>query len=303
MQCSQGFNIAEEIPQLFWPTEWDSSKKDVTDEIKQFYEKTPFPDYDEFDDANSLRLKSRKGIFAKLLDDQIPLGYNVLECGCGTGQLSNFLGLANRNVFATDMCMNSLRLAQNFKIQNDIQNVAFLQMNLFRPCFSKEVFDLVISNGVLHHTSDPFAGYKSILQLVKPKGHIIIGLYHKYGRVLTDIRRFIFNMTKDRFRFLDGTISKDASAKAKQESWFKDQYKNPHESKHTIAEILQWLDSTGVTFVKSIPKVELFEYITEDTNLFSPDEVTSKFELTVVELGMITNYKEGGFFIVIGQKK
>jgi len=100
---------------------------------------------------------------------------------------------------------------------------------------------LVISNGVLHHTSDPFLGFKTISKLVRPKGYIIIGLYHKYGRIITDIRRIINNATKDKFKFFDRrAVDKDISA-AKGTAWFLDQYKNPHESKHTVGEVLHWL--------------------------------------------------------------
>ena len=47
-------------------------KEDVTNSVKSFYEETPFPNYDDFDDVSSLLMKSRQGIFAKLLDEQIP---------------------------------------------------------------------------------------------------------------------------------------------------------------------------------------------------------------------------------------
>ena len=48
------------------------------------------------------------------MNEQIPFNVNVLEVGCGTGQLTNYLGLASRNVFGTDMCLNSLKLAEVF---------------------------------------------------------------------------------------------------------------------------------------------------------------------------------------------
>jgi len=77
----------------------------------------------------------------------------------------------------------------------------------------------------------------------------LIGLYHKYGRVFTDIRRFIFRMTNNRLRFLDTRLNDTKLNIARKEAWFKDQYKNPHESKHTISEILEW-------FKKSDERVE-----------------------------------------------
>ena len=38
-------------------------------------------------------------------------------------------------------------------------------------------FDVVLCNGVLHHTSDPYGGYRGIARLVKPGGLIVVGLY------------------------------------------------------------------------------------------------------------------------------
>jgi cyclopropane fatty-acyl-phospholipid synthase-like methyltransferase len=57
-----------------------------------FYERTPFPNYDDFDSAEALRLKARRGVFAKLLDEQIRPGSSILEFGCGTGATEQFSG-------------------------------------------------------------------------------------------------------------------------------------------------------------------------------------------------------------------
>jgi SAM-dependent methyltransferase len=165
--CSRTFSVERGVAQLFWPTDF-SSKVDVTEAVKAFYEETPFPNYDDLDSPEQLRAKAEEGLFARLLNDQIPHGSKVIECGCGTGQLSNFLGLTwGRTVFGTDLCMNSLRLGHRFKDQHDITGVSFVQMNLFRPAFRPGSFDVVISNGVLHHTSDPYGGFRSILRLLK----------------------------------------------------------------------------------------------------------------------------------------
>lgn len=303
LNCHQSYQVRDGIPSLFWPNEWDASKEDVTDEIKSFYEKTPFPNYDEFDNAGSLINKAKRGLFAKLLDEQIPFGARILECGCGTGQMTNFLSIANRTVIGTDICFNSLKLADDFRKNNDLKRAHFYQMNLFRPSFKPQSFDLVISNGVLHHTSDPFLAFKSISNLVKPNGYILIGLYHKYGRLITDLRRVIFNMTKDKLKFLDQrTINKDIS-QAKRNAWFKDQYKNPHESKHTVGEVLHWLDSTKFTFINTIPKTIPFKIVNESERLFKPDKLGNQFERFIVNIGMVfTGHREGGFFTIIAKR-
>ena len=49
--------------------------------------------------------------------------------------------------------------ANGFRRQNLLHTVHFAQMNLFKPVFQESSFDLVICNGVLHHTSDPRGEY------------------------------------------------------------------------------------------------------------------------------------------------
>jgi len=52
--CSQRYPITDGIPQLFVPNDWGDGKLDVTDIVKDFYEETPFPNYDDFDSRESL---------------------------------------------------------------------------------------------------------------------------------------------------------------------------------------------------------------------------------------------------------
>ena len=233
---AHSFSVEHRIPLMFYPNEW-GAKTDVTSTVRSFYDKRPFPDYDDTDSDFTLQQKAEKGVFARLLNEQIPLGAKILEVGCGTGQMSNYLGLKwGRTVFGTDLSLNALKLGQEFKNKNNIANVLFINMNLFRPSFKQQTFDVVICNGVLHHTSDPFLGFQSIARLVKDGGHIIIGLYNRYGRVPTDIRRLVFRVLGIRFMFLDPRLRGAKLSKPRRDAWFHDQYKHPHESKHTIGE-------------------------------------------------------------------
>ena len=307
VRCSLGqhsFEVDGSIPLLFWPNDWDG-KSDVTEMVRSFYEETPFPNYDDVDSEWSLREKAERGVFARLLDEQIPYGAKVLEVGCGTGQLSNFLGLKwGRTVFGADLSLNSLTLGHGFKRDNSVENVAFVQTNLFRPAFKPESFDLVVSNGVLHHTSDPHLAFESIARLVKPGGHIVIGLYNTFGRIPTDIRRLIFAVSGNRFKFLDSRLRDKSLNEMRRHTWFMDQYKHPHESKHTIGEVMRWFDDAGFDFVKGIPKPRAFESFAEDEQLFAPGPGGSSLDHFIVQAGMLlTGGSEGGFFVMIGSKR
>jgi hypothetical protein len=148
-QCGHVFHKEDGIWLMFWPHEHFNSPGDVTEQVKTFYEQTPFPNYDDRDSVQLLIDKARKGGYAQALNRAIPYNSTVLEVGCGTGQLSNFLGVSCQRVIGVDLCLNSLRLGEQFRDKHGLNRVRFTQMNLFRPCFKPEQFDVILCNGVL----------------------------------------------------------------------------------------------------------------------------------------------------------
>lgn len=291
---------------MFLPAEISGPRKgkDVEATVRSFYEETPFPNYEVFENTDGLLQKAEKNLFIRLLDQQVPFNIKVLEVGCGTGQLTNFLGIGHRVVFGTDMCMNSLKLAQGFKVQNNLERVGFYQMNLFKPIFREESFSLVICSGVLHHTGNPLLGFQTISRLVKKGGYIIIGLYNTYGRLITDMRRVFFRISRGRFKFLDPRLQGGERSDLRNSAWFKDQYKNPHESKHTIDEVLGWFEKNGFDFINGIPKTRVFEGITDAEKLFRPNPRGSWFDHLIVQASLVfTGSREGGLFLMIGKRR
>ena len=82
-----------------------------------------------------------------------------------------------------------------------------------------------------------------------------------------------------------------------------DQYKNPHESKHTIGQVLGWLDKIGFEFVTSIPGSKPFRPLRDSDPLFEYAAPGNWLERSLVEFGMIGGgSQEGGFFVVIGKR-
>jgi SAM-dependent methyltransferase/uncharacterized protein YbaR (Trm112 family) len=301
--CAQRYPVVDGIPQLFVPNEWGGGKLDVTDIVKEFYEETPFPNYDDLDSRESLRSKARLGVFARLLDEQIPEDALVLEAGCGTGQLTNFLGMNwRRRVIGADLCMNSLRLGKGFRDRFAIVNADFVQMNLFRPPFVDGSMDVVISNGVLHHTADPEGGFRSIIATLKPGGYVLIGLYNWLGRLPTLWQRRLIEVFGDRMAALDSRLRGNALNTGRWAAWFRDQYKHPHESKHSMDEVLRWFKDSQVEFVSSIPSIGDVEF-GEAEPLFAKHSVGTRLGRLSSELEMlVSGGKDGGLFIMIGRK-
>ena len=302
-KSSRRYAITDGIPQLF-AFEQQPIGDDVTEIVKTFYEKTPFPNYDDFDSRESLASKAEKSVFAAMLKEQLPQDALVLDAGCGTGQLTNYLGMSWKSqVIGGDICLNSLRLAKVFRDRFSIRNAAFVQMNLFRLPFCRDAFDVIITNGVLHHTGDPRRAFVELLRRLKPGGVILVGLYNSYGRLPTLWRRQIFEWFGSRAYFLDPRLLKKGMAAGRWNAWFADQYEHPQESRHSQDEVLRWFDENKVDFLSGIPSPDGRDLHADD-NLFVPHSRGTTLDRFAVQMGLLLQGgKDGGLFIMAGRKR
>lgn len=287
-------NYFSEIPDLYF-----DDNNSITSTQSEFYNDVKFPNYDDIDNFGTLLDKSAKSIFVKKLDDEIPFNSRVLEAGCGTGQLSIALSRYGRKIHSIDLSKGSLIEAKNFINQNEINNVQLYRMNIFNLCFPKNYFDIIISNGVLHHTHNPKLAFGKLSECLKPNGIIVIGLYHKYGRIVQNIRQFLIKIFGEKLKFIDKRFSENLSDKKKY-AWFKDQYNNPHETKHSYNEVINWFNENDIEFLNSIP----FNFNLND-KIFLKKKKNNKIEIFLKEFFLMLNLRqiyEGGFFVMIGKK-
>ena len=119
------------------------SVAEVAAKIRAFYETCSFPGYEDSETLLGLSEKARKGVYARVLDEQLPLGVKVLDAGCGTGQLALFLSAMHRQVVGADFSFNSLSKGNQFKKKHQLSNVHFVQMDLLQEAFREQTFDFV----------------------------------------------------------------------------------------------------------------------------------------------------------------
>lgn len=302
-RCARRYPSVDGVWQLVCPDGSWRAVDAVTQKVRAFYEAHPFPDYEEVDSPQRLEQEAKRGVFARLLNEQIPAEARILDVGCGTGQLANFLALTpGRSVFGVDLSVGSLRLGDRFARTHGLGNAAFCQIDLFRPAFRRHSFDVVIANGVLHHTGDPQNGFKRLVDLAKEGGVVLIGLYNAFGRVPTHLRRAIFRVSRGRLRWLDPRIRTAGLSERRRLAWLADQYDHPHESDHTIGQVLRWFEAAGVECVNSIPKSRAFEPFLRNERLFEPQPPGGRLDRFIVQAGMLLRGgPEGGFFVMIGR--
>ncbi len=97
----------------------------------------------------------------------------LLDAGCGNGQLTALLArrvkLAVGIDYSDSVFANARRDVAN--------NLLFVRGDLQAPPFRDEAFDVVVSNGVLHHTSNTRRAFDALAPTVAPEGSFYIWLY------------------------------------------------------------------------------------------------------------------------------
>lgn len=281
-------------------------RHEITSKVTSFYQDAPFPNYDEFDSIASLDERVTSNPFLKDLKKYIGLNKSIIEVGSGTSQLSIALAYGTNNkVVALDPTLESLQLGVDFAFRNSITNVDFIRADLFDEPILEKSFDVVWCSGVLHHTKNPKAGFSIIRKWVKPDGLIIIGLYNKYGRLWTILRRLLYGilpkhkMSKAIIGFLDPYL-RGISSKQKINAWFRDQYEHPVESLHSLDETLDWFRDNNVEYLGSIPAADAEEEFTSISNFTQNKSNAINRISNQINMLFENSGKEGGLFIIFG---
>ena len=274
-----------------------------TKKVTEFYKVTPFPNYKDDDNKQTILEKGNKNILAHKFKNFIGYKKKVLEVGCGTGQLSIYFSLGTNNkIVGLDPTIESLKLAQNFATKNEINNIELVNADIFDDVLKENFFDFIWCNGVLHHTKNPYKAFEILIRSLKKNGYVLIGLYNKYGRIRTLIRKYLYKIFGKKLLLkIDPTLRNLKLDENEQTAWIRDQYTHPIESLHTIDEVLKWFKENDIDYVSSIPSSD-FDY--DYDNIFEKKDSGTFFSRILNQLIMVFNRlgSDGGLFVVIGKK-
>ena len=107
--------------------------------------------------------------------------------GPGSGFNTCFIAkYCKGKVFAVDI---SDAADVTFNKTRDFQNCAVIRADLMDAPFQDELFDLIIADGVLHHTPSTEAAVRALYRKLRPGGEFFFYLYKKNGCSKAVLRR------------------------------------------------------------------------------------------------------------------
>jgi len=165
---------------------------DVEDSVSRLvrsqYEENPYPRWGGTGSAGPpqplLSWLRRTFPFAPVEDPGRDGGIDILVAGCGTGRnaIETARMFTGARTIGIDLSLNSLAHAARKTRDLGITGIEYAQADLMELGSWERRFDLIEAVGVLHHLGDPFAGWRGLLSLLKPKGFMMLGIYSLEGR-------------------------------------------------------------------------------------------------------------------------
>lgn len=202
-------------------------------------------------------------------------GKIVLDAGCGSGRYAEVSAKYGAEVVCVDL---SYAVESAYRNLGKLRNVHIIQADIFNLPFKDNVFDIVYSFGVLHHTPDPRRAFSSLARLLKPKATFSIFVYSSYNKAIMYSsgfwRFFTTRLPKRLLYYLSyisvplyfiykipvlGQIGKMVFVIPMWKSWkwrvldTFDWYSPKYQSKHTHWEVFKWFEENGLKDIRIYP--------------------------------------------------
>lgn len=220
------------------------------DAVQAFYETYPYPHVQRFEKTRMEKyaqpLLATAGITLADLE-----GKNILDVGCGTGEIACSMATRAKKVVGIDFSQNSIQHATSTAKKFKLTNTHFDYANLF-DYSPEQKFDIVTSFGVLHHTSDFQKGFHRIAQWTKPSGILIVGFYHPWGGMEQRVEKWFAELRdgKDPEKRLE-RVEKRQGMKMNPHSkaFWADRIAHPRENYFRVGEVKELFEKNGYDII------------------------------------------------------
>jgi len=139
---------------------------------KTFYDSTPF----EYGYSSKQEIIENMNPLLKGLMEK-NAGKVFYDIGCGCGRNLVYASKYASKVIGVDLSVKSLSFAKEF-VQSE--NLELVEGNNLAIPLKNETADIVVSDGVCHHTGDTIGAFKECVRVLKPSGKLYLAVYKKY---------------------------------------------------------------------------------------------------------------------------
>ena len=160
----------------------------ISQSVREQYEENPYPRWiktEMRDKGSAIGAElQRAPLCLDLGDYESPESPEILVAGCGTGQhaLNTAARFSKARVLAVDLSLSSLSYAWRKTDELNVSNIDYAQADILELGTLGRRFDIIECGGVLHHLGDPLAGWRVLVDLLRPGGLMMIGLYSEIAR-------------------------------------------------------------------------------------------------------------------------
>jgi len=229
---------------------------------KAHYDRYPFG----FDQAQILDLKLHHRVMGEAIRELASPDALVFDIGCGACRVAPLVGRVSKaTTVGLDLSLETLRAARAGD-PGPLVNGDNARMPFRGGCA-----DLVVSNGVIHHTPDPRASFMELARITKPGGTLVISVYnrgswyyyaYRYpGALVRGLRRLIgdrglrltlFPPFHAALVVLLSIATRRRFIVPTETSWnlFHDQFTTPQCTFHTFEEVEAWAREAGLVCVE-----------------------------------------------------
>lgn len=163
--CGKAYPVRRHIPRFADDHNYSSSFGFQWDKHRQT----------QLDSQTGLAI-SRKRLFDSTGWPADMSGQLILEAGAGAGRFTECLLQTGARIFSFDF---SSAVDSNYCNNGRSNRLALFQADIRQIPLPKYTFDKVLCLGVLQHTPNPEESFKSLVQMVKVGGEVVVDVYRK----------------------------------------------------------------------------------------------------------------------------
>ncbi|MGA7291483.1 MAG: class I SAM-dependent methyltransferase [Terriglobales bacterium] len=242
---------------------------DVADEVRDFYDRYPYPPPVDNLEKYQLQWQDRQRRRADYhlfwpgrpyKEDQ-----SILIAGCGTSQAAKHaLRWPAAQVTGIDCSAMSVLSTEELKRKYNLKNIRVLQLPIEQISELGMTFDQIVCTGVLHHLTDPDSGLSALRSVLKPDGAMHLMVYAPYGRtgvyMLQEFcRRIGIHATDGEIRDLIQALGAlppghpletvlSQAPDFRNEAALADALLHPQDRAYSVPQLFDFIENAGLTF-------------------------------------------------------